>query len=109
MALLRPPPLRAQLAVYPDGAAYSRHRDAFPDDGTEEEQRRVTAVVYLNPEWLPSAGGVLRAFLPPAAGGGSRDVEPRGGRLLLFLSGAVDHEVLPACGQERVAISAWCQ
>ena len=33
-----------QLALYPGGGAqYVRHRDAFPDDGSEEQQRRVRA------------------------------------------------------------------
>lgn len=36
------------------------------------------------------------------------DVEPLGGRLVLLLSGAVDHAVLPA-KQQRVALTAWCQ
>ena len=31
-----------QLAIYPsNGAQYVRHRDAFPDDGSEDHQRRV--------------------------------------------------------------------
>ena len=31
-----------QLAYYPpDGSAYKKHRDAFPDDGSEPQQRRV--------------------------------------------------------------------
>ena len=31
-----------QLSVYPaNGAQYVRHRDAFPDDGSEDHQRRV--------------------------------------------------------------------
>ena len=31
-----------QLALYPGGGAqYVRHRDAFPDDGSEEHMRRV--------------------------------------------------------------------
>ena len=36
------------------------------------------------------------------------DIAPLAGRLVLMLSGAVDHAVLP-CHAERVAISAWCQ
>jgi hypothetical protein len=31
-----------------------------------------------------------------------------GGTLVLFLSGAVEHEVRP-CHAPRVAITAWCQ
>lgn len=31
-----------QLGYYPpNGAQYVRHRDAFPDDGSEQDQRRV--------------------------------------------------------------------
>ena len=32
-----------QLSVYPpNGAQYVRHRDAFPDDGSDENQRKVS-------------------------------------------------------------------
>ena len=36
------------------------------------------------------------------------DVAPLAGRLVLFLSGAVEHAVLPNFAQ-RVALTAWCQ
>ncbi len=36
------------------------------------------------------------------------DVEPMAGRLVLMLSGAVDHAVLPSFAS-RVALTAWCQ
>ena len=36
------------------------------------------------------------------------DVAPLAGRLVLMLSGAVDHAVLPS-QQQRVALTAWCQ
>lgn len=37
-----------QLAYYPpNGSQYVRHRDAFPDDGSEEHQRRVR-VLHVN-------------------------------------------------------------
>ena len=36
------------------------------------------------------------------------DVAPLAGRLVLFLSGAVEHAVLPNFSQ-RVALTAWCQ
>lgn len=67
-------------------------------------------MIYLNPaDWDASAlGGCLRVFRPACLGGGSVDVEPLPGRLVVFLSGAIDHEVLPSFGL-RVAISSWCQ
>lgn len=36
------------------------------------------------------------------------DVAPMAGRLVMFLSGAVEHAVLPNLAQ-RVALTAWCQ
>ena len=36
------------------------------------------------------------------------DVAPVSGRLVVFLSGAIDHAVLPS-HQPRVALTAWCQ
>eukprot|EP00884_Botryococcus_braunii_P022429 jgi/Botrbrau1/8870/Bobra.50_2s0026.1 len=57
-----------QLAYYPpNGSQYVRHRDAFPDDGSEEHQRRVTAIVYANPGWVPGDGGKLRIWIPRTA------------------------------------------
>lgn len=111
-----------QLAMYPGGGSgYARHRDAFPDDGIADNvaQRRVTAILYTSgAEWTPTIGGQLRLWLTPAqrsaAGlyqkGTERAnevlVDPKGGRLLIFLSGCIDHEVL-ACSFERVALTAW--
>ncbi|CAM9818267.1 unnamed protein product, partial [Discosporangium mesarthrocarpum] len=77
-----------QLAVYPGGmgARYEKHRDAFPDDGMEEETekegegggiagagagfRRVTAVLYLAGKdgWAQETyGGALRLYIPAGA------------------------------------------
>ena len=36
------------------------------------------------------------------------DVAPLAGRLVMYLSGAVEHAVLPNLAQ-RVALTAWCQ
>uniref|UniRef100_A0A061R380 p-loop containing nucleoside triphosphate hydrolase protein n=1 Tax=Tetraselmis sp. GSL018 TaxID=582737 RepID=A0A061R380_9CHLO len=187
-----------QLAHYqPNGAFYKRHRDALPCDSSEEDQRRVTAIVYTSPCWRTVHGGALRLWLPAGAavpraraqpsqgsqepsqgsrafqngarprpdgaprenglsnghrglangmahspGGQSPDssrsslehgraaldaccslphvslreageeyvveIAPTAGRLVVFLSGCVDHEVTPSF-TERVALTAWCQ
>lgn len=36
------------------------------------------------------------------------DIDPLPGRLVVFLSGAIDHAVLPS-HQARVALTAWCR
>jgi SM-20-related protein len=88
-----------QLAWYPGGGErYARHFDAFPG----QSNRRVTALYYLNPDWVPAHGGLLRIYPE----GGPVDVEPTLDRLVVFLSERIEHEVLPAHGP-RLALTAW--
>ncbi|KAK9909122.1 hypothetical protein WJX75_007516 [Coccomyxa subellipsoidea] len=85
-----------QLSHYaPNGSQYVRHRDAFPDDGSEEQQRRVTAILYANPNWCPADGGKLRLWPPRALEPASSLSSARAGapaglspRASLYLSGS---------------------
>jgi len=87
-----------QLAHYAGrGEGYARHRDAFPG----AENRRLTAIAYLNPDWDEADGGELRLHGSPSV-----DVAPRLGRLVVFLSERVEHEVLPNRAS-RLAVTAW--
>ena len=89
-----------QLAHYREGATgYARHRDAFRTPGPV---RRVTAIVYLNPDWEPRHGGMLRLYAP----GGAIDVGPVMDRAVIFLSELLEHEVL-APNAPRWALTAW--
>lgn len=90
--------LEAHYAHYPPGTGYARHRDRFRDD----DARVLSMVTYLNPDWQPAHGGSLRLHLPS----GARDVEPRFGRTVLFLSAEVEHEVLPTT-VDRFSIAGW--
>ena len=87
-----------QLAVYDPGGLYAAHHDATRGDAA----RRVTAILYLNPDWQQTDGGCLRVH----AEGGHRDVQPRGGRLVVFRSDRLRHEVLPGSAV-RHAATAW--
>lgn len=89
----------SHFALYPPGAFYLRHVDRFRDD----DRRMVSAVVYLNDAWLPEHGGQLRMYLDESA---QYDVIPIGGCLVVFLSGEVPHEVLPAT-RERLSLTGW--
>lgn len=117
-------PQRVMLSRYAHGAAYAPHLDnpaadarARPDD--ERRRREWTVILYLNePEWPPERGGLLRCHPRAPPGAASRgaerpappvDVAPAGGRLVVFSSEAVLHEVLPvaARGVERYALTLW--
>lgn len=89
----------SHFAQYPPGAFYLRHVDRFRDD----DKRMVSAVLYLNDAWLPEHGGQLRMYLKNDV---VRDVQPVGGCLVVFLSGEVPHEVLPAT-RDRLSLTGW--
>lgn len=88
----------SHFALYPPGAFYLKHVDRFRDD----DRRMVSAVLYLNDDWLPEQGGQLRMYLD----GAEHDVLPSGGCLVVFLSGDIPHEVLPAT-RERLSLTGW--
>ncbi|MFT3708911.1 MAG: 2OG-Fe(II) oxygenase [Archangium sp.] len=87
-----------QLAKYAPGAHYVRHRDAFPG----QDNRRLTAIVYLNEGWAPRDGGELELFVEPEP----LRVQPTLDRLVVFRSELVEHQVLEARA-ERWALTAW--
>lgn len=89
-----------QLAHYArGGSGYARHRDTLRGAGFGE--RRLTAVAYLNPGWTAADGGRLRLHVEPVV-----EVDPVLGRLVVFLSERVVHEVLPNVAA-RFAATAW--
>jgi SM-20-related protein len=91
--------LELHYARYPPGSAYARH----VDQPLGNSQRRVSLVLYLNPEWQRTDGGVLRIH---DAQDGFVDIEPLGGRLVCFLTSGREHEVLEA-RSDRLSISGW--
>lgn len=92
-----------QLAYYhPKGAHYERHRDSLPTSDLDDTfQRRITVIFYLNPGWTEGDGGEIKIF-----GDQDRLVKPMLGRMLIFMSGAIDHEVLPT-KKPRFALTSW--
>jgi SM-20-related protein len=90
--------LECHVACYPPGAGYVRHLDRFRDD----DARVLSLVMYLNAEWPDDAGGALRLHLPE----GARDITPRLGTAVWFLSADIEHEVLAAT-RERWSIAGW--
>ncbi len=93
----------AHFAVYPAGSFYRRHLDNFQDS----DSRILSVICYLNESWQPEHGGQLRLFLPQPSGGETTlDIAPLGGRLVVFESRAIEHEVLVA-NHPRYSITGW--
>lgn len=88
------------FAVYPPGTGYQRHLDRFRDD----DRRSLTVILYLNADWTPEDGGLLRFW--PDHNGEALEIMPRGGTLVTFLSERFWHEVLPA-RRDRLSLTGW--
>ncbi|MES2817479.1 MAG: 2OG-Fe(II) oxygenase [Pseudomonadota bacterium] len=89
----------SHFALYPPGACYHKHLDRFRDD----DRRVVSAVLYLNQDWQAEQGGALRLHLAEEQ---TLDIAPLAGRLVLFMSDRMPHEVLPAT-RERLSLTGW--
>lgn len=87
------------LAKYADGGRFQRHIDNTTKDG-----RKLTLLCYLNPDkWVESDGGSLRLHPKNSS---PVDIFPEGGRLAMFFSDLVEHEVRPTYGN-RFALTMW--
>jgi SM-20-related protein len=91
----------AHYALYAPGAFYQKHRDAFKGN----LGRKLSTVLYLNPDWDLMAGGELVLYDEADTTQLAR-VAPECGRLVIFLSEDFPHEVLPAT-QPRQSIAGW--
>ncbi len=96
--------LEAHVTLYPPGAYYVRHLDRFRD----APHRVLSVILYLNENWHDADGGELRLHLPTPDGAGEapRDVLPRAGTLVTFLSDRIWHEVRPA-RRDRLSFTGW--
>ena len=94
--------VEAHYALYPPGAAYQRHLDRFRASGEPGDVRVISFALYLNHDWTPADGGVLRIY----DGKRVRDVLPVASTLACFLSERFEHEVLPATRQ-RLSLTGW--
>jgi SM-20-related protein len=91
------------FARYPVGSFYKKHLDQFQ----AVPHRVVTVILYLNDSWSSEDEGALRMYFPQEDGTELiEDVLPLGGRLIVFLSAEIPHEVLPT-KKERISITGW--
>lgn len=86
-----------QLAYYPKGAAYAKHKDRH----TNTDARIVSSVFYLNKNWTLNDGGQLRIYTDNQ----TVDIEPIANRLIVFRS-ELEHEVLTSHAN-RKSLTTW--
>mmetsp|Transcript_22986 Transcript_22986/g.58510 ORF Transcript_22986/g.58510 Transcript_22986/m.58510 type:complete len:84 (-) Transcript_22986:115-366(-) len=68
--------------------------------GGRDIPRLITVLLYLS--WEPQSGGQLRVHLPD----GPQDIDPVPGRVCIFYSQEVEHQVHMSEGQRR-ALTLW--
>lgn len=86
-------------AVYPKGTYYKRHLDTFQND----DRRKLSLVCYLNDlDWKAENGGELMIYSnAPIV------LHPLPGRVVIFESQILEHEVKPVLASERYSITGW--
>ncbi|SHI07241.1 2OG-Fe(II) oxygenase [Pollutimonas bauzanensis] len=90
------------FARYSEGRGYKKHLDQHQNN----PQRRISLVLYLNRQWASADGGELCLYSPDDSGREIQRILPQPGRLVLFRSDLIPHEVLP-CGQARWSLTGW--
>ncbi|BBP44955.1 prolyl 4-hydroxylase subunit alpha [Thiosulfatimonas sediminis] len=91
----------AHYALYQPGDFYKKHLDSFQG----QANRMVSTVLYLNPDWQAENGGELVIY---AKDGQTIEatIIPSIGKLAIFLSEEIPHEVLPT-QLPRASIAGW--
>ncbi|MDR3384724.1 2OG-Fe(II) oxygenase [Cupriavidus basilensis] len=87
---------------YPVGTAYKKHVDQH----RATLHRKISLVLYLNPEWSERDGGELALYGQDDGATELHRVLPQRARLAVFRSDLVPHEVLP-CRKTRWALTGW--
>ena len=91
-------------AVYPEGTFYKRHLDTFQNDG----RRKLSVVCYLNDEtWLEENGGELTIHVDENGEEKAIDLYPFPGRVVIFESQELEHEVQRVKHSKRFSITGW--
>ncbi len=93
------------FAHYPEGAFYQKHLDAFRGQKVNSPNRKVSTILYLNPEWSEADGGELLLYQPDQEQPFQK-ILPQLGTLVVFLSEEFPHEVLPA-KKSRHSLTGW--
>lgn len=92
----------SHYATYQPGDFYRKHVDSFAGRAS----RVVSLVLYFNEDWQPTDGGELQVFNRDSRDEVCGLILPEMGRMVLFLSEEIPHEVLPA-NRTRYSLASW--
>ncbi len=90
----------SHYASYEKKSVYRRHLDQFKSDNG----RKFSIVLYLNQDWGDQDGGLLSLY---PSDKDQVDIAPLGGRLVLFRSDEMEHEVHASFTRSRNSIAGW--
>lgn len=91
-------------ALYPKGTFYKRHIDTFQND----DRRKLSIVCYLNDEsWQAENGGELVLYLKQNHKETEKVIYPFPGRVVIFESQIIEHEVRLVLQSQRLSITGW--
>lgn len=90
----------SHYSTYEKSRVYKRHLDQFKN----ENGRKFSIVLYLNQDWKEEDGGLLSMY--PKMGK-QINLSPLGGRLVLFRSDEMEHEVHASFTRSRNSIAGW--
>src|SRR5690606_10342139 len=88
------------FARYPSGQGYKKHLDQHKD----QRHRKISLVLYLNPDWSEADGGELCLYAAQDENQEINRILPQPGRLVLFRSELFPHAVLP-CARTRWSLT----
>jgi SM-20-related protein len=92
----------AHYATYHPGDFYRKHVDSFHGRAS----RVVSVVLYLNENWQAADGGTLQVFNRDSDLEICGHITPELGRMAVFMSEEIPHEVLPA-NRTRYSVACW--
>ncbi|WP_246180446.1 2OG-Fe(II) oxygenase [Marinobacter changyiensis] len=92
----------AHYASYEPGDFYRQHIDSFKG----RRSRIVSVVFYLNDQWQAQDGGALRLYNRDSPDEICGTVLPEAGKMVLFMSEEIPHEVLTA-QRTRYSVACW--
>ncbi|UYO93632.1 2OG-Fe(II) oxygenase [Pollutimonas sp. M17] len=90
------------FARYPAGHRYRKHMDQHRD----QRSRKISLVLYLNQEWSEDGHGELCLYSAQDENKVVERVLPMPGRLAVFRSDLIPHEVMP-CTRPRWSLTGW--